>query len=244
MKKIHSNSNTSISETNLCITLFLIVINFTFGHNNYESYEFCVINSFGAKVYEQPNFDSRILNVLEMGESVLAKKHLDTNEKIKIDAFYLEGIWLEAVDVNGYLFSSDLTNKKAEIKFNRFGKTIHLLGKLLSEKKIEEKHRSTNNIEYSINHIYKSYKNGTVHIEEGDGCYTEETTFNNLSLNEVYHLTQSKYGKLQEFQTLSWEPIYVKNNRTTQFSFSFEATELYIIINKEGKTIISSSSCD
>ena len=97
----------------------------------------------GAKVYEKPTFKSKIMTELKVGESIRIESVVQTDEQMEIGTgFSLNGDWMKPIDIDGFVFSSDLSDKNVKIGKNRYGEPfINLLGKLTNR---EEKRTDTN----------------------------------------------------------------------------------------------------
>ena len=70
----------------------------------------------GAKVYEKPTLESKILTELKVGENIIIENIVQTDEQMKIgNGFSLSGNWIKPMNINGFVFSSDFSDKKVEI---------------------------------------------------------------------------------------------------------------------------------
>ncbi len=229
-----------------CLTLIflLLFINSIFGQNPENKTELYVINMLGANVYEKPTFDSKILTELKVGENVIIQKTIRTNDQFKIaNGFSLAGNWIKPMDVNGFVFSSDLTDKNVEVGKSKSGQTyINLLGKLIDKKK-EKKLIKTGNGEFPKYFQYKYYENGTYTYTAWDGCFDHNTKYKNLTLNEVYHQMISDYGGIMnenEFLT----PIFKeKSGNFIKFQGQGATEDLKVELRENGEIIVSSYDC-
>lgn len=208
------------------LTVILSIFFFitAFGQQSENSIEFFVINMEGAKVYAKPSFDSSPFSELKVGSKITSEHIIESNEEMKISSdFSLSGNWIKPLGINGFVFSSDLTSKKVEIKKSDAGNTyISLIGKLINTKK-EKKLIQTENGEFPQYIEYKYFKNATYSISSYDGCNDYIIEYSNLSLNEVYHQMTSDYGAyLDSFNV----PMLVKRNgNILNFSVLIGATE-------------------
>lgn len=98
--------------------------------------EFYVINFLGAKIYEAPSFEAKVLKTLSVGKFILIEKQISTEDRFIIkERFSFEVNWVKPNNIDGYIFSSDLTNKKVELAKNGNGlKELNFLGELIDKK--------------------------------------------------------------------------------------------------------------
>ena len=232
-----------------CITLIftLLFFNSHFGQSPANKAELCVINMLGAKVYEKPTFDSKALTELKLGENIIIENIIQTNEQFEIGkGFYLTGNWIKPMNINGFLFSSDLTDKNVEIGKSEYGQTfINLLGKM-TDKKEEKKLIATENGEFLKYFEYKYYVNGTYTYTAWDGCFDHITEYKNLTLNEVYHQMVSDYGmNMTDVNGTSfWIPIFQeKSENFIKFEGEGATEDLKIELKQNGIVIVSSYDC-
>ena len=179
------------------IVLAILLATSLFGQIDLEEKELKVINMLRAKVYEKPTFESRTLKDLSLGETVMVDEEIDTHEEYFIGTgFSLPGNWIKPKGMDGYIFSSDLTNKKMELGWDKWGEPwIDLFGELMKEE-VEGKRAKTPDGESSKQFTYSYYENGTqTHIVEGNRVQFINK-YKNLSINEVYHQLVSDIGFL------------------------------------------------
>jgi uncharacterized protein YuzE len=229
-----------------CIALIITILFFNslFGQNLEIGTDLCVINMLGAKVYEKPTLESKILTELKVGENIIIENIVQTDEQMKIgNGFSLSGNWIKPMNINGFVFSSDLSNKNVEIGQNKYGQTyINLLGKL-TDKKEEKKLVKTDNGEFPKYFEYKYYENGTYTYTAWDGCFDHITEYKNLKLNEVYHQMVSDYGGIMNVNEF-WIPIFQeKSGNFIKFEGEGATEDLKIEIKENGKIIVSSYDC-
>lgn len=223
-------------------------MNTIFGQNPDNKTEWCVINMLGAIVYEKPTFKSKILTKLNVGENVMIEKIIKTDEQFKLgNGFSLTGNWVKPLDVKGFVFSSDLTDKKVKIGINKYGqKYITLLGKLI-DKKEEKKLIKAENGVFPKYFEYKYYENGTYTKTSWDGCFDHMTAYKNLNLNEVYHQMVSDYGmtKTDLNRESFWIPKYQETiEKTIKFEGKGATEDLKIELKENGLIAVSSYDCD
>ena len=216
-----------------------------FGQNIKNKTEFCVINMLGAKVYEKPTFDSKTLMILKVGKNIIIEEEIKTEEKFEIsDGLTLNGNWIKPLNVNGFIFSSDLTDKDVEIGKNKYGQTyINLLGKL-THKKEEEKLIKTEKGEFPKYVEYKYYENGIYTYSEFDGCFDHITKYKNLTFSEVYHQMVSNYGGEMNENDFKTPKLLELNDNYLKFDVLIGATQdLKIEIQEDSTFIVSSYDC-
>ena len=228
------------------ILLFTILFsNLILSQNQEKKNELCVINMLGAKVYEKPTFKSKNLTKLSVGESIIIEKQIETNESFIIgNGFALTGKWIKPKNINGFIFSSDLTNKRVEIGISKHGQTyINLLGNLINKKE-EKKLIKTENGKFPKYFEYKFYENGNYTYTSWDGCFDHITKYKNLTINEVYHQMISDYGGLMN-ENEFWIPTFQESSIGNTLKFEGEgATEdLKIEIKENGIIEVSSYDC-
>ena len=231
-------------KKNFALIFILLIIQFSFGQNITDKTELYVINILGAKIYEKPTFDSKTLTELPVGENIIIEKSIETKEQFRIgENFSLPGKWIKPYGLNGFIFSSDLTDKKVEVINNEYGQiNVNLIGKLISEK-TEEKQIHTKNGEFSKFFEYRYYENGTYTYTAWDGCFDHVTEYKNLTLNEVYHQMVSDYGGLMN-ENEFWIPIFQeKTENILRFEGEGATQDLKIELIENGVIIVSSYDC-
>lgn len=206
--------------------------------------EFRVINLLGAKVYEEPTFDSGILTELDLGETIQNDGYIETNEEFAVGVgFSLPGIWIKPKGLNGFVFSSDLTSKKAEIGTDESGRNyVDLLGELTSEES-EQKKIKTANGEFLKHFQYKYYKNASYTYVAWDGCFDHTTEYEGLNINEVYHQMISDYIILMNGETIIIPQFLEKSGNKLKFATEGATEELTIELRNNGTIVVSSYDC-
>lgn len=230
-------------------TIFILFsfffVNSAFGQNPRDIDELCVINILGANVYENPNFHSKIITKLPVGRTLIIEKLIETEESLYIaNGFSLSGNWIKPKEINGFIFSSDLTDKKVEIEVNGDGQTfLNLLGNLTSRTE-EKKLIKTENGKFPKYFEYKYYENGTYSYIAWDGCFYHVKEFKNMTFSEVYHQMISNYSGYSNRTKKYWipEPESVQNN-IIKFSGIGATQNLKIEIKKNGTIVVSSNDC-
>lgn len=234
---------TTMAKNFFNLIFMLIFVSSLLGQNQ-QNEGLCVINMTGAKVFEEPSFNSKELGVIPVGEVVIPEGFINTNEKFTTaNQFSLTGHWIKPKDVDGFLFSSDLTSKDVEIQQNIHGQTsVNLLGKLIGQKE-EKKMIMTDNGEFPQYVEYKYYENGTYTYSAWDGCFDHITEYKNLTFTEVYHQMVSDYGALIN-ETDFWIPTYQgQSGNTIRFAGDGATEDLKIELKDNGTIIVASYDC-
>jgi len=208
-----------------------------------------VINVFGAELYQEPNLNSKILKIIKVGEKITPKEILKTGQSKKIgEGFYLGGnfIKIQTDSHSGYLFSSDLTKIKPQIKDVYDGIFVaDIIGKV-KNKRIEERIEKFDNKEYEIEDKITEYENGEYIYSTFDGCFDHIYNLKKMSTNEVYHLMTTIYFIINETKSGNEIeiPEFLEKKENELFFTTEGATEdLKIIIHKDGTFTISSYDC-
>ena len=228
--------------------MFIILfINSISGQNLEIGDELCVINMLGAKVYERPTFKSKTITQLKIGENIIIENLVETNEEMEIgNGFSLSGDWIKPIDIKGFIFSSNLTEKKVEIGKSKYGQPfINLLGKV-TEKKEEKKLVKLENGEFPQYIEYKYYENGTYTYSSFGGCFDHLTEYKNLSLNDVYHQMVSDYAIISidvNETSIRIPRILEKTDNIINFEGEGATEDLKIELKENGGIIVSSYDC-
>jgi hypothetical protein len=232
-----------------CIALIITILFFNslFGQNLEIGTDLCVINMLGAKVYEKPTLESKILTELKVGENIIIENIVQTDEQMKIgNGFSLSGNWIKPMNINGFVFSSDLSNKNVEIGQNKYGQiNVDLKGNLIDEKEEEKKIKTENGV-FPKYFEYKYYVNGTYTYKSWDGCFDHITEYKNLTISEVYHQMVSDYGiNMSDINGTSfWIPIFKeKSGNFIKFEGEGATQDLKIELKENGNIIVSSYDC-
>lgn len=232
-------------KNTLTFIFTLLFITSLLGQNSENRNELRVINMLGAKVYEKPSFDSKTLSKLNIGEKIIIEKTIQTDEQFKIgNGFSLAGNWIKPLNINGFVFSSNFTDKKVKVGKSKHGNTfINLLGELI-DKKEEKKLIKTENGEYPKYFEYKYYENGSYTYTAWDGCFDHITEYKNLTLSEVYHQMVSDYGGEMNENDFRIPKFQEVTGNFLKFNVLLGATEdLKIEIKENGVFIVSSYDC-
>ncbi len=204
-----------------------------------------VINSMGATVFEAPTFESGIIDRLTLGQKIEVEKSIPTTEIYYLGSDWgLEGNWIKAKGINGYIFSSDLTDKEVEFTLDNFEETkFDLKGKLVDQKEEEKKIKNQGG-EFPIHLTYEFYENGTYSRKFFDGCFDHLTEYKNLSLNEIYHQMINDYSQLTTSLEFSGPVFTEKSGNIIRFQVKDGPTEdLKIEIKENGIIEVSSYDC-
>lgn len=231
-----------MKKTAIILISLLIAIPI-FGQNDKKQRDLVVINLLGAKVYEEPTFDSKTLNVLPVGNTILMEKFIETRDSLEIGAeFSLPGKWVKPHGINGFIFSSDLTDKKVKIETDKSGRAyIDLKGELTLEENREEQVQTAMG-KFPKYFEYKYYENGNYTYSEWDGCFTHSYEYQTLSINEVYHQMISDYG-LQSGNQI-FIPLFIeKADKIIKFEGEGATQDLSIEYKEDGSIMVSSYDC-
>lgn len=210
---------------------------------------FFIINVLGANVYKEPSLDSEVIEKIKPNVKIIAEKILEPKQRVSIDnEFYLEGnfVKINHKGTSGYIFSSDLTKIKPELKKiydNIFIPNIQ--GKEKS-KRIKKRTETFDNKEYEIEDEITEYENLTYTYTAFDGCFDHVYLYRNMSLSEVYHQLTIHYIGINE--TLEGNFIEIpkfKEKKGNKYFFVSEGAtqDLKIIDNNDGTYTISSYDC-
>ena len=231
----------------LGLILSLLIVNSTFGQIKESVQELCVINLYGAKVYKEPTFNSKILTELHVGEKIKIEKKINTYDSLKIgEGFLLKGFWIKPKTIDGFVFTSDFTEKNVGVEINESGQTfINLLGNLLDEK-TEVKMIKTENGVFPKYYKYKYYENGTYTGTSWDPCFDHITKYKNLTLKEVYHQMVSEYST--EFNGIKSRELWIpkfreKTGNVIKFECEGASQDLQIEIMSGRIFEVSSYDC-
>ncbi|MBW4971353.1 hypothetical protein KZY98_12845 [Croceibacter atlanticus] len=230
-------------KNRITLIITILFVNSIFGQNLENGNELCVINMLGAKVYEKPTLESQTLTKLIVGKNIIIEKIIQTDEEMEIgNGFSLSGNWIKPMNINGYVFSTDLSDKNVEIGKSKYGQTyLNLLGEL-TNKREEKKLIKTENGEFPKYFEYEYYKYGTYTYTAWDGCFDHVTEYKNLTLNEVYHQMVSDYGGIMN-ENEFWAPIFQEKSGN-YIKFEGEGATQDLKIELKGNGIITVSSYD
>lgn len=234
----------STMKKKLVLATVFLLFNFSFGQILDHQNLWYVMNIKGTNVYEEPTFNSKILAVLSVGESILIEKSLGSNEHLTIaNGFSLEGNWIKPEKIQGYIFSADLTDKELIVNQDINGQVfINLLGKLINEEEKEEV-ISTDNGEFVKYSESEYYENGSYTNTTWDGCFYHMTKYHNLSLNEVYYQMVSDHGTMTDENEFMF-PIFQERSANTLKFEGYGATEdLKIELLENGIILVSTYDC-
>lgn len=223
---------------------FLLIFLFLTSHSILSQNELRVINILGAKVYQKPNFDSEILTELPVGKLIIKEKSIKTEEKFPITKeFQLEGKWIKAEGIEGYVFSSDFSDKEVETGISEHGpKYITLLGKLL-KKGSETKQKQTPQGKFPEYSETEFYENGTYFYTAWDGCFDHKTEYRNLEFHEVYHQMVSDYVLLMNGREYVVPEFIERSGRTYLFRHQGASQDLKIEMMENETITVSSYDC-
>jgi hypothetical protein len=183
-KKVKSIQNNDVSEDSIVPTD--------------PTADYFVINIKGAKVYNQPNFDTKIISTLENGKGIQQKnlQQLD-DDQLKInEGVTLEGHWLMINEpVQGYIFSSDFSTIRPIVTHYLIN-TISLLGEQIGEIVYKDTVTKCSNFQLETQIETTTYNNAVYKYIQMDGCFDHYYYFKNLKFHEIYHQTINEYSDI------------------------------------------------
>lgn len=228
----------------LSFLFILLSLNLSFGQIETDKNQLTVINILGAKVYENPTFNSKTLIKLPLGEIIKIDQQIESTVDFQIGKeFSLAGNWVKPKSIEGFIFSSDLTEKEVEIGTDKFGQTfINLRGKLTGEE-TEEKQMETPIGKFPKYFEYKYYENGKYTYIEWDGCFDHIYEYKNLSINEIYHQMISDKSILMNGNEISIPSFLEKVESVIRFEVEGATQNLSIEYKENGVIIVSSYDC-
>lgn len=208
--------------------------------------EYRVINILGAKMYELPNLDAAPVSTIKFGASLTPDSIIPTTETRKIgENFSLSGNWV-ATGVNGstgYVFSSDLSDRKIGIRTGAGGQErIDFMGDLVNEtsETIQVKMEQGTFPKYVE---IKRFENGTYKQTSWDGCFDHEMRFKGLNLNEVYHQMISEYGILMNGEDFQIPGFKERDGNQIKFETEGASMDLQIELLEDDIIQVSSYDC-
>ncbi len=183
-------------KTYLLVLFSLITISLS--AQSKESYQ--VINLLGATIYSEPNFDSQIVGLVEVGNKIYVDKTLEKKVKKPISAdLELEGNWFQIIlDSNvGYVFSGDFSAKTIARDSNPASfEELNMFGKELEKKEYTEQ-TVIDGESYPVEKIVTAYEFALINETLFDDCHDWEYLLEDFTLSEAYHqlinLTSRKY---------------------------------------------------
>ncbi|KOY52403.1 hypothetical protein I602_1963 [Polaribacter dokdonensis DSW-5] len=233
----------------LLTILIFGIISCSSGQKANEKECFYVINVLGAELYEKPSLDSKVIRKIKVGEKIIAKEILKTDQSKKIgDDFYLGGsfIKIQSESIKGFVFSSDLTKIKPLLREVQKSIIIPDIDGKEKSKRIEKRIEKFDNKEYEIEDEITEFENVTYTYTAFNGCFDHIYVYKNLTLNEVYHqltvnsvvINETKDGNFIEIPRFT-------EKKGNEYLFEGEGAtqDLKIIVNKDGTFTISSYDC-
>ena len=219
------------------------------GQKANDNNTFFIINVLGANLYEQPSLDSKVIQKIKPGHKIVADEILKTGQSINIgNEFYLGGnfVKIKNKDITGYIFSSDLTKIKPELKKIYEDILIPDIHGKEKSKRIEKRIEKFDNKEYEIEDEITEYENVTYTYTAFDGCFDHVYVYKNMSLSEVYHqLTIHNFVINETAEGNFIEIPKFKEKKENEYLFEGEGAtqDLKLIDNKDGTYTISSYDC-
>lgn len=178
------------------ILVILFTTQFTFFGIAQEK-SLTVLNILGASVYADPSFDSQKIMLLDFGEEIRGVEKESKSAVINFEnTIGLEGKWFQILlgDIaTGYIFSTEVTEKKISFSENENGiRKWEVMG-LEHTKKIENKMVTVDGIDFPYKLITIEYENGIYTLEVFDGCFDHKYLLQNLTVSESFHAVNHLY---------------------------------------------------
>ena len=199
--------------------------------------DYFVINLQGAKIYNQPSFNAKVLSTLENGKGIQQKYlHQLQGDKLKInEGITLEGYWLMIDEpTQGYIFSTDFSKRRPLVKHYLMN-IISLLGEQIGETTYSKKPCKIKNEVFEIDIETTHFKNTIYKYESFDGCFDHFYTFKDMEFHEVYHHTMNQYS---DFYNIGNEikidsPIFKKVNGNGEVLYEGTDATIDLIFKKK-----------
>ncbi|WP_104734414.1 hypothetical protein [Hanstruepera ponticola] len=221
--------------------LFLLLTTFQSEYSNKK--EYYTINILGTNFYREADFNSKVLDNIDVGIKLIELKTITSDDEFEIgNGFSLDGKWIKIKLNNkfGYVFSSDLSKINPKPILDKLGTKLHLKGDLINNFS-ETKMIQTENGTFPKYFETKYYSNCTYNYTAWDGCFYHVFEYTNLSLNEVYHQMISEYSGYTAETNEYWIPEPKIITKKKIIFDSIGATNDLIIEIKENDTIVVSS---
>jgi len=223
--------------------IWIILLTLGFAESGF-SQRVTVINSLGAAVYEQPTFESPRRAKYPLGETFRVERVIETKDRYIVgEGFSFEGKWLKPVGVNGYVFSSDVTENLVRVSQTEYGKVeLHLLGELLYEKE-DVKMIKTENGEFPESTNRQLFENGSVKETYWDGCVSSVIEYEGLTVSEAYHHMANDL--LSVIDGVVHIPMFSnKSLSTLMFDLEYGLTEdVKMFVSVDGKVVVTYITC-
>ncbi|UOG75899.1 SH3 domain-containing protein [Hymenobacter tibetensis] len=216
-----------------------------------------VISLTGSEVHEKPSFQARVVRKLPIGTAVDVVQTIASDDVKQVGAgFALQGDWMKvtAPGYTGYVFSSDVTKRKPEVKKSADGLlSVDLLG-VKKSSRVEKKKQPTGNknspADYAVLETTE-YANCTYTTTTYDGCFDHNYTFRHLTLPEVYHHMISSYAENEydhslKATKLEQPKLLSRKGNVYRFTCGFGGSatqDLKLTVQGNGVITISSYDC-
>ena len=147
---------------------------------------FFVITIFGAKLYEKPALDSKLITRITVGEKIVAEKIIETKQSIHIgEEFQLHGHFVKVKNKvgSGFIHSSDLTTFRPQLEQVYDGVLIpDFKGKIIhktTEKRIEK----FNDKPFEIEEDITTYENVIHTYTDFNDCFENTYLYKYICLS-------------------------------------------------------------
>jgi hypothetical protein len=218
-----------------------------------------IINFYGAELKEKPNWNSKTIAIIEVGDSILLQKNQIqiTQSSVLKDSLYIKGYWVKVKHKStiAYLFDGHISTVKPTIHKAIEPKDklyIQLLGNktaTVDSIKIHKYSHKSHNVKYT----YITYENGQEVYSLFDGCDSHKITFHTLNFNQVYHHMLNSiwsygtsYDTKKDSVFSSWDhPVFQKVTDGTYFFNDVGLIEnIQISKNSKNQFVLSYGGCD
>lgn len=215
-----------------------------------------VISMTGSEVHEKPSFQSRVVRKIPIGAAVNMLQTIASDDVKRVGAgFALQGDWIKVTGpgYTGYIFSSDVTKRKPEVKKSHNGLLyVDLLGAKKSSRVEKKKVPASNKnsaADYAVLETTE-YANSTYTTTTYDGCSDDVYAFKHLAMHEVYHHMISRYSGYDsglKGKRLLQPKLLSKKGNVYTFTCGFgdtdAAQDLKLTVEKNGAISVSEYSC-
>ncbi|MFB9053862.1 hypothetical protein ACFFVB_12320 [Formosa undariae] len=210
---------------------------------------FFVINIFGAKLYEKPALDSKLIKRISVGEKIVAEKIIETKQSLHIgEGFQLQGNFIKVKNqvCSGFIHSSDLTTFRPQLEPIYNGVVIpDFKGKMIN-KTTDKRIETCNDKPFEIEEDITTYSHIIHTYTDFNDCFENTYLYKYMTLHEVYHqlpvhdpnidiTSKGNFILMPEF-------IEKKDNQYI-FKGIGITRSIAIIENKDGQFLIASLDC-
>lgn len=210
---------------------------------------FFVINIFGAKLYEKPALDSKLIKRISVGDRIVAEKILETKQSIHIgEGFQLHGHFIKVKHrvCSGFIHRSDLTTFRPRLEQVYDGVIIPDFKGQMIHKTTDKRIETCNDKPFEIEEEIATYDHIIHTYTDFNDCFENTYLYKHMTLHEVYHqlpvhnpnidiTSKGNFILMPEF-------IEKKDNKYI-FKGIGITRSIAIIKNQDGLFLISSLDC-